>query len=49
MLPLLLAALMLRLSSKFGSENQKDQNIVLRLSGRGESIEAGTLGKGISP
>lgn len=43
--------LMLRLSTKFGTENQKDQDIVLRLSGRGETIEVGTFevsDKGIS-
>ncbi|TAN63495.1 MAG: DUF2135 domain-containing protein, partial [Magnetospirillum sp.] len=43
--------LMLRLSTQFGTESQKDQDIVLRLSGRGETIEVGTFevsDKGIS-
>ncbi|CAA7620700.1 Protein conserved in bacteria [Candidatus Terasakiella magnetica] len=43
--------LMLKLSTGFGTENQKDQDIVLRLSGRGETVTVGTFEvseKGIS-
>jgi Ca-activated chloride channel homolog len=35
--------LMMRLSTKFGTEKQQDQDVVLRLSGRGETIEVGTF------
>ncbi len=35
--------LMLRLSTGFGTPAQKDQNVVLRLSGRGDQITVGTF------
>jgi tetratricopeptide (TPR) repeat protein len=34
---------MLKFSTKYGTDQQKDENVVLRLSGRGESVWVGTF------
>ena len=41
--------LMLRLSSGFGTAAQKDEDVVLRLSGRGEEVTVGTFTVGAGP
>jgi len=41
--------LMLRLSSGFGTAAQKDEDVVLRLSGRGEEVTVGTFTVGAKP
>jgi len=41
--------LMLWLSTGFGTEGQKDQRVVLRLSGRGDQVLVGTFEVGVSP
>lgn len=43
--------LMLRLSTDFGQATQKDQDVVLRLSGRGDEVTVGTftVGEGARP
>lgn len=41
--------LMLRLSSGFGSAAQKDENVVLRLSGQGDEVTVGTFTVGATP
>ena len=41
--------LMLRLSSGFGTAAQKDEDVVLRLAGRGEEVMVGTFTVGAAP
>lgn len=40
---------MLRLSTGFGTSQQKDENIILRLTGQGVVVEVGTFEVGSKP